>query len=114
MFCPENKLLKPYPSVTNGLQYYHSKVSGCKVCLQQQECPTIKHGSARIIYRNIYQALFEQVKELMTTSAFQQKLKERLWKSEGIMNEAKHRCGLSRARYRGLSKVQIQGYMVVV
>ncbi len=96
--CPENKLLKPYPTVVNSIQYYHSKASDCKSCPQQQECLATKHGSVRIIYRHIHQRLFEQVKESMTTSVFQQKLRERLWKVEGIMNEAKHRCGLSRAK----------------
>lgn len=40
------------------------------------------------------------------------KLKERMWKIEGIFAEAKQLHGLSKARYRGIEKVQIQAYMV--
>ncbi len=34
-----------------------------------------------------------------------------MWKSEGLFAEAKQNHGLSRARYRGRSKVQIQAYL---
>jgi len=34
------------------------------------------------------------------------------WKMEGIISEAKQRHCLSRAKYRGLMKTQIQAYMV--
>jgi hypothetical protein len=44
--------------------------------------------------------------------AFISKLKERIWKIEGVFAEAKQLHGLSKARYRGVKKVQIQAYMV--
>jgi hypothetical protein len=34
-----------------------------------------------------------------------------MWKMEGLFAEAKQNHGLSRARYRGRSKVQIQAYL---
>jgi hypothetical protein len=34
-----------------------------------------------------------------------------MWKIEGIHAEAKHQHSLKRAKYRGLTKVQIQAYM---
>ena len=43
---------------------------------------------------------------------FQNSLRERMWKIEGINAEAKNQHGLKRARYRGINKVQIQANMV--
>jgi len=39
---------------------------------------------------------------------------ERMWKSEGIFAEAKQYHGLSRAKYRGRPKVQIQAYLSAI
>lgn len=50
----------------------------------------------------------------METDTFKQKLRERLWKIEGIMNELKNYHGLFNANYRGLAKVQIQAYMSAI
>ena len=47
----------------------------------------------------------------MRDPVFRQKLSERMWKIEGLFAEAKQNHGLSRARYRGRAKVQIQAYM---
>lgn len=48
----------------------------------------------------------------MVSNEFQKKLTERMWKMEGIISEAKQRHCLSRAKYRGLMKTQIQAYMI--
>ena len=50
----------------------------------------------------------------MEKKSFQENLVERMWKMEGIISEAKQRHCLSRAKYRGLIKTQIQAYMVLV
>ena len=47
----------------------------------------------------------------MRDPAFRQKLSERMGKIEGLFAEAKQNHGLSRARYRGRSKVPIQAYL---
>ena len=47
----------------------------------------------------------------MQEEIFHKKLKERMWKIEGIFSEAKNMHGLSRAKYRGLQKMQIQAHM---
>ena len=47
----------------------------------------------------------------MHDPGFGKRLSERMWKSEGLFAEAKQNHGLSRARYRGKSKVQIQAYL---
>lgn len=50
----------------------------------------------------------------METDLFKQKLIERLWTIEGIMNELKNYHCLSRAKYRGLDNAQIQAYMAAI
>ena len=44
---------------------------------------------------------------------FQNSLKERMWKIEGINAEAKNRHGLKRVKYRGTDKIQIQTNIMV-
>ena len=47
----------------------------------------------------------------MKEPEFRKRLSERMWKAEGLFAEAKQNHGLSRARYRGRPKVQIQAYL---
>ena len=47
----------------------------------------------------------------MRDPTFRQKRSERMWKSEGLFAEAKQNHYLSRAKYRGRPKVQIQAYL---
>jgi IS5 family transposase len=47
----------------------------------------------------------------MEEPQFGGKLAERMWKIEGLFAEAKRNHCLSRAKYRGRSKVQIQAYL---
>jgi hypothetical protein len=58
--------------------------------------------------------LFEEVQARMRDPAFGEKLSERMWKMEGLFAEAKRNHGLSRARYRGRTKVQIQAYLSAI
>ena len=61
--------------------------------------------------RSLDQDLFEQVQAKMEEPEFGKKLSERMWKMEGLFAEAKQNHCLSRAKYRGRSKVQIQAYL---
>ncbi len=47
----------------------------------------------------------------MRDPTFRQKMSQRMWKCEGLFAEAKQNHGLTRARYRGRRKVQIQAYL---
>jgi DDE family transposase len=51
------------------------------------------------------------VQSKMEQPQFGKKLAERMWKIEGLFAEAKQNHCLSRAKYRGRSKVQIQAYL---
>jgi hypothetical protein len=56
----------------------------------------------------------EAVRRRQITATFRQRLVERKWKIEGLFGEAKQNHGLRRARYRGLSNVQIQFFMTAI
>ena len=50
----------------------------------------------------------------MEEQEFKEKLYQRLWMIEGVMNELKNCHGLNRSHYRGLDNVSIQGYMAAI
>ena len=62
--------------------------------------------------RSLQQDFFEIQLSRMQEPIFQNALRERMWKIEGINAEAKNRHGLKRAKYRRIDKVQIQANMV--
>lgn len=59
-------------------------------------------GPARYVTRNRYAELYTQVIQEMELQFFKEKLYERMWKIEGVMNELKNYHDLKRAQYRGL------------
>ena len=60
-----------------------------------------------------HQAIVRAAKNEKTEN-FTVKLRERMWKAEGLFAEAKQNHCLRRAKYRGLEKVQIQAYMIAM
>ena len=50
----------------------------------------------------------------MRDPVFGEKMSERMWKMEGLFAEAKQNHNLSRAKYRGRPKEQIQAYLTFV
>ena len=64
--------------------------------------------------RNKYAELFNQLIQEMELQSFKEKLYERMWKIEGIMNELKNYHDLKRAQYRGLQNTQIQAYFAAM
>ena len=111
--CPEGKYLHPNPAISENHKRYVSSSVDCKVCSQASTCPARTRGSSpqRFVFRSLDQDLFEEVQTRMRDPVFRQKMSERMWKIEGLFAEAKQNHGLSRARYRGRSKVQIQAYL---
>lgn len=111
--CLAGNYLVPFPSkLPDGRITYHSSGKICKKCPLQETCNANIHNKyhMRVIRRNIHQKLFEQMMEKMKTEDFRQKQIERFWKMEGAISHAKNRHCLSRAKYRGLIKTQIQAY----
>jgi len=110
--CPEGKYLNAFPATYENYKRYVSSREDCCKCPQALVCPA-KRKKADPDRRHLIrsQDLFEEVEAHMRDPVFRQKLSERMWKIEGLFAEAKQNHGLSRARYRGRAKVQIQAYM---
>ena len=72
----------------------------------------MKTRGAKHIEVSIYQESIERTAAREPTDEFRKMRGERQWKMEGSFAEAKENHCLSRARYRGLSKMQIQSYMI--
>jgi transposase len=110
--CPEGKYLKP-TTRNGGTIKYTVKVSDCQGCLKENECllKQERYSARRYILRSVHQDFYEKQLNNMQEPVFQSAMKERMWKIEGINAEAKQLHGLKRAKYRGLSKIQIQAYM---
>lgn len=112
--CPEGAILAGTDKYYNNLKSYFSKASDCRVCSQQSGCKaTRKSKSEHIHYirRNIHQEFMEKIMADMSKPVFAERLRERRWKIEGPFAEAKNNHSLSRAKYRGRKKVQIQAFM---
>jgi transposase len=114
--CPEQHELKPGKASPRDYVIYYSSTKACQNCPLKTNCaaPKKKRRDIRTIGRHLHFDLFNQVKKEMETKLFKSKLNERLWKLEGIMNELKNIHGLSKAKYRGISNVQIQAYMTAI
>ena len=111
--CSAGKYLTPTPAITENHKRYVSLSSDCQACAQASTCPARTRGSSpqRFVLRNLDQDLFEDVQARMRDPTFRTRRCERMWKMEGLFAEAKQNHGLSRARYRGRAKVQIQAYL---
>ncbi len=113
--CPAKNYLNPCPTIFKNTVVYMAKASACKECNLNETCAAKIHdkrSGKRKLTRNTQADLFDNVKKWETEELFQQNLIERMWKMEGIISEAKNLNGLSRSKYRGLKKTQIQAYMV--
>jgi hypothetical protein len=115
--CPRGKYLTPNPAICGNYKRYVSSSAECQHCSRRSTCPTEarkKSPNKRYVRRSLDQDLFEEVQAKMEKPEFRRKLSERMWKAEGLFAEAKQNHGLSRARYRGRSKVQIQAYLIAM
>ena len=111
--CPQGKFLTPNPAISENHKRYVSSSEDCRDCPEASTCPARTRGRSfqRFVLRSLDQDLFEEVQEKMRDPKFKQHRSERMWKSEGLFAEAKQNHNLSRAKYRGRPKVQIQAYL---
>ena len=115
--CPEGHYLYPYKKIERRGSVRRYRVTGghCRRCPMSSSClPDSQNFRARFVYRGIHQDEVEAVRRRQSTAAFRRLLGERKWKIEGLFAEAKQNHGLRRARYRGLSKVQVQFFMTAI
>jgi transposase len=115
--CPEGKYLTANSAVCANHKRYASSAADCRGCPRLTTCPTEARKNLphqRYVRRNMDQDLFEEVQARMHEPVFREKASERMWKIEGLFAEAKRNHNLSRAKYRGTSKVQIQVYLSAI
>ena len=115
--CPAGKYLKPSPANYENRKRYVSSPADCRKCPLISTCPAKTRSKAphtRFVLRPLDQDLFDEVQAHMNEPEFREKASERMWKIEGLFAEAKQYHGLSRAKYRGRPKVQIQAYLSAI
>lgn len=105
--CKEGNCLVQRGKEKNGNLFYRPEIGSCEACASKQWCVIKRHGIRVSPYHQVHYET--QVRE--PTEQFRQKMGERQWKIEGLWAEAKGQHGLSRAKYRGRSKMQIQAYL---
>jgi len=115
VICPAgHQMKKARTCKTTGQHYYYLGRKTCITCPMAKTClkPHEIKSRGKIFLVPKYHKEYLEVKEKQQTEEFKYKLRERMWKIEGIFGEAKSHHGLRRAKYRGRSKVQIQVYMI--
>ena len=112
--CPAGKYLTPSPILKENYKQYLSDSADCEACSLAANCSAKRKRKThhqRLVLRSLDQDLFEEVQTQMRDPTFGEKMSERMWKIEGLFAEAKQNHNLSRAKYRGRPKVQIQAYL---
>ena len=85
---------------------------GCASCSEKALCTDAKRNIRRIKFRSNWQKRFAQV-AFQKTDEFKELYKQRS-SVERVNSEAKRQHGLTRARYRRLKKVAVQGYLTAI
>jgi transposase len=112
--CPVGNVMKRLKGtkLTHVFQLPATVCRNCphyKTCLSESEQRQPRGKKIRIsVYHEIYKEVLDQEKD----PEFKKKLRERMWKMEGLFAEAKVHHGLRRARYRGRWKMQAQVYVI--
>lgn len=113
--CPKGHSMFPIIGSTSQYKRYRIKGGHCSKCPLKDQClilPAQKTRNAKHIEVHIYQEAIDWAAKMEATEEFKKIRGERQWKVEGLFGEAKVHHGLSRARYRGRAKMQIQAFMV--
>ena len=112
--CAAGKYLYPSAGDYWNRTRYASPPGQCRDCPMASSCAAKNRPNAphiRFVLRPNNQDIFDEVESQKDDPVFKKRVAERMWKSEGLFAEAKRYHGLSRAKYRGRSKVQIQAYL---
>lgn len=115
--CAAGKFLYRNPGNYENRTRYSSPIGQCNDCPLASTCAAKvrpKAPNTRFVLRPNDQDIFDEVLAQMEEPEFGEKASERMWKHEGLFAEAKASHCLTRAKYRGTSKVQIQAYFSAI
>jgi hypothetical protein len=115
MTCPVGHLMKRIQATTQDSYNFSLPTKTCKACPLREKCLSENQKNnyrGKLIKISKYQSIYNEVQTQSMTSEFVTKLRERMWKMEGIFAEAKSHHGMRKARYRGRSKMQTQVYII--
>jgi transposase len=115
MHCPAGHKMKRIKNDAKSATYIMG-ISTCRVCPHYMTC--LSEVARKQVSRGkrvrvcLYQDIYDHVLSQEKTTEFVAKLRERMWRMEGLFAEGKSRHGLRHARYRGRWKVQTQVYLI--
>jgi len=114
MTCPEGHLMNTIKTRDPESNTFSLSTKICKDCPLKEKCfsDNNKKQNRKTVRISIYQSIYNEVKNQSFTSEFVGKMRERMWKMEGIFAEAKSHHGMRKARYRGRGKLQTQVYII--
>lgn len=105
--CPADALLVYSTTDRNGYRHYRSDPAECQRCEQRQQC-TQNSKAQKTITRHVWEASKEEANRLRLTKWGKKIYARRKETVERSFADAKQHHGHRYARFRGLSKVQIQ------
>jgi transposase len=109
--CPEGKILKRRAkNKKTGQIHYKAREEDCSSCPSRSICISGKGARARMITR-IEGDHFEQAREFLDSSIGIELFNLRKTVIEGLFGQSKSLHGLSRAKMRGLEKMEIQALL---
>lgn len=111
--CQNGKVLTPQKTMKTTTRYRTEK-NACVNCPYQDQCKATqrKGYNNRIIVVSEYHLYQGMIRNKEKTDDFKSRMRERMWKVEGLFAEGKGNHGLKRAKYRGRAKMQIQAYII--
>ncbi|WP_227698072.1 MULTISPECIES: IS1182 family transposase [unclassified Raoultella] len=105
--CPADELLNYGTTDRNGYRHYRSNPAVCQGCSQRQQCTQNNKGQ-KTITRHVWEASKEEANRLRLTKWGKKIYARRKETVERSFADAKQHHGHRYARFRGLSKVQMQ------
>jgi transposase len=107
--CPQGvKAKMSFEDRNNGLKIFHFSMPTCGACPVKEQCTRAKEGR-RTVGISMFNKELREAEIYNATESFKEDMRLRP-AIEGKLAELKRYHGLRRARYRGLSKVNLQGY----
>jgi len=107
-FCCPNGAALTLRQVRQGERRYRPRASDCAACPLRPQCT---RGKVRTLTISPYHAYLQEARRLQTTAAAKRAAVARRTGPENLFSEAKGQHGLSRARYRGLAKMEQQALL---